>query len=69
VASQTLPAFPSPQEVNQQVLLTLWKLGESLFVTCDWSDDQFSCRNRATVHHLEMEQDYCLGHFREVARG
>jgi hypothetical protein len=31
--------------------------------------DGLSYIAKATVHHLELEQDLCLEHFREVSRG
>lgn len=36
--------------------------------TCDWSDEFCDCAQRATVHDLHSEQEFCLRHFAEVGR-
>lgn len=82
MAHQTLPASPSFQEANAAILLNAWRIGEqlapeSLLGSCDWNspvssiDDVsgYSCSEKATVHRLADEQEYCLSHFQEVERG
>ena len=32
-------------------------------------DESFPCRNLATVHHLDSDQEYCAKHFLEGSRG
>ncbi len=38
---------------------------ESRYGACD----AVPCIRKATVHHLESEQEFCLDHFQEVSRG
>jgi|HubBroStandDraft_2_1064218.scaffolds.fasta_scaffold220214_1 hypothetical protein len=35
---------------------------------CDFEDQYGDCRQRATVHHLESEKEYCCDHFRKVVQ-
>lgn len=36
---------------------------------CDFSDQDCDCREVATVHHLQSEQEFCARHFKAVNRG
>lgn len=36
---------------------------------CDYETPEFVCRNRATVHNLATEQEFCAQHFAKVSRG
>jgi hypothetical protein len=42
-----------------------WESGESRPGACD----SIPCIDKATVHHLASEQEYCLRHFEGVSRG
>lgn len=42
-----------------------WESGETRPGACD----SIPCIQKATVHHLLTEQEYCLEHFRTVSRG
>jgi hypothetical protein len=42
-----------------------WQSPESYFGACD----SRVCRQKATIHHIPSEQEFCLAHFREVSRG
>jgi hypothetical protein len=35
---------------------------------CDYSTEFGDCQQIATVHHLQLEQQFCAGHFRKVVR-
>lgn len=71
MASPTLPASPTPQEVNASILLTAWRIGEQLpprFGSCDFEDEHSNCKQKAVVHQLGTDHEYCLAHFQEVER-
>jgi hypothetical protein len=36
---------------------------------CDYETEWFGCAERATVHHLASEQEFCTRHFQVVSRG
>ena len=55
-----------PQPVQAELSFCCHESPESTVGACDGG---FPCRQRATVHHLESEQEYCLRHFQEVDRG
>lgn len=35
---------------------------------CDWSDEWCDCKETATTHDLESEQEFCLRHFNMVQK-
>ena len=50
-------------QIERQVSVAFAKVHLS---QCDWSDEFCDCFQRATVHDLKSEQEFCLRHFAEV---
>lgn len=78
MAHQTVPALPTPRFPQQpytgEMISSLDRLvartiARAELRCCDFSDEHCDCREKATVHHLASEQEYCLDHFQEVDRG
>jgi hypothetical protein len=84
MASPNLPVFSSPdfpqglaQAIDRAVTRVLRVADESQLSCCSYESgesrvgacDSVPCIQKATVHHLELEQGFCLAHFREVSRG
>jgi hypothetical protein len=85
MAHSTLPVFsPStfaqliPSIVGREIARVDRILAEAELSTCDYvepesvygaCDGGFSCTEKATVHHLETDLEYCAGHFQEVDLG
>ena len=85
MAAQNLPSFPLagfaqliPALIERQITQVNLILAQSDLGLCDWEspessygacDGGYSCHEKATVHHLASEHEYCLSHFREVNRG
>jgi hypothetical protein len=36
---------------------------------CEYADEDFDCRDKATVHLIETEEDLCVRHFEKRLRG
>jgi hypothetical protein len=76
MAAQHLTALASPEfpqvldvcfsRLQDQVARVM---AQSYLSECDFEDEYGDCRQRATVHHLESEKEYCADHFRKVTRG
>ena len=71
----THPEFPqvldgSLSRLDQMVTRVLAKTAVTyLLGQCNFEDEYCDCREPATVHHLESEQEFCLRHFQAVTRG
>jgi len=73
VAAPNLPAlspfnFHSPLRSRLMAMVDR-ALAEAQLHECFWDDAYCSCREKATVHHLESEMDYCDRHYRLVEKG
>jgi hypothetical protein len=75
MAAQHLTALASPE--FPQVLDVCFSrlqdqvervMAQSYLSECDFEDRYGDCRQRATVHHLESEKEYCADHFRKVTK-
>ena len=79
MAAQNLPSFPLPgfsqlipALIERQITVVNRVLAQSELGTCDYEDPDFNfygCCEKATVHHIAFEQEYCLRHFQKVNRG
>lgn len=79
LAVLSAPDFPQilRNAIDRAVTRTLRQVDESHLDTCAFVSsesrvgacDAQPCNQTATVHHLESEQEYCLGHFMGVSRG
>ena len=73
------PDFPQllRSAIDRAVTRTLERIAESNLSCCSYESpesrvgacDGLPCVQKATVHHLQAEQEYCLRHFEEVRRG
>jgi len=75
MAAQHLTALASPEfpQVFDRCLSDLFDrvervMAQSYLSECDFEDEYGDCRQRATVHHLESEKEYCADHFRKVTK-
>jgi hypothetical protein len=75
MAAQHLTALSSPEfpqaldrSLNQLFERVDRILAQSYLSECDFEDQYGDCRQRATVHHLESEKEYCCDHFRKVVQ-
>lgn len=70
MAAPTLPVLSGPHFAHVFAHTMKQLLGYPADLTeCAWSDEHCDCRELATVHHLESEQEFCLRHFQAVRRG
>jgi len=72
MAAQNLPSFPLagfaqlvPALIDHEI-----KRVNQLLGSCDWEDEwsPYTCKEKAVVHHIATEHEYCLSHFVEVDR-
>lgn len=64
----SLPSFPQNFQRALNQLLRRVDQGfaaSPVLGTCDYESD-CDCPQPATVHHLELEQEFCAAHFRKV---
>lgn len=84
MAHSTLAALSSPDfpqglalAIDRRVTRVLQVADEAQLSCCSYESgesrmgacDSLPCIQKATVHHLELEQQFCPEHFREVSRG
>jgi len=65
MAAPTLSVLAHP-EFPQVFPAAIDQLVTRVLTTCFWSDEHCDCHERATVHDLKSEQEFCLRHFRKV---
>lgn len=68
MAVATLPVLSHPQFPQAFVSATR-NFMQQVLGECAFSDEHCDCRERAVVHHLGTDFDYCLRHFKAVTRG
>ena len=45
------------------------KFPRPVLFMCEYADEDFDCRDKATVHLIETEEDLCVRHFEKRLRG
>ena len=65
------PEFPQAFEdlIDYEVRRVSRIVDQAQLSTCDFADEYCDCRDKATVHHLKSEQEFCARHFAAVNRG
>ncbi len=76
MAAQHLTSLSSPNFpqvfaalIDREITRVSQLLAQSQLTQCFFEDEYCDCRERATVHHLASEQEFCLRHFQAVERG
>lgn len=71
VAVLSSPDFPQvlAEVIDRTLALVLRAEAHVHLTTCFYESAYGECRERATVHHLASEQEFCLRHFGKVSRG